>query len=218
VKAAALAFLFIANLATASVELAGAFIASTDSRFLLTDNSTGATSEWLKIGDSFQGYLVVSFDAESEVLDLKSGTSTYHLRLRPAAKVQPPPAPLKHSAAYWTVQNLEHYFAKDNVLLIDTKLDGSFVIMTPREVWKGSDYPVGKPIRIPLEQFPYWGDKANFVAQPFVMALPAAETPFSFKACMVASVVDDLVGGRFPYDDFRVYMNANSVTPKPKTP
>lgn len=213
VKAAALSLLCIANLAAGAIELTGVSVAPTDSRFLLTDTSTGVTSHWLGVGDSFGGCVIISFDARSDVLDVKSGTAMYHLQLRPPSKVRPAPAPLKHSNAYWIVQNLEYYFAKDNVMLVDTKIDGSFVIMTPREVFKGSDYAIGKAIKIPLNLFPFGGDKNNFVAQPFVVAIPAAENPFGSGVYTMAGVDGDLVGP-FRLDDFRAYKNAASVPPK----
>ncbi|MDO8544884.1 MAG: hypothetical protein Q7S40_30940 [Opitutaceae bacterium] len=55
----------------ADVEFSGFFITSQEALFSLTDTEDHRSSGWLKIGQSFRGYTVVSFDAGSEVITLK---------------------------------------------------------------------------------------------------------------------------------------------------
>jgi hypothetical protein len=211
VKAAVLAFLCIANLAPASVELAGACVGSTDSCFLLADKTAGVTSPWLKIGDSFQGYLVVSFDAKSEVLDVKSGALTLHLKLRSPEKTLPaPPTPLgekEQRAADQRAWQLSTFFAYDNVFLADVTVNGSFAYITPREVFKGSDFPAGAPIRIP-HQFGFGGYSGG--TGSYVMGFSSKDpfnNPFSYTG-----------SGGVHLDDFRAYKNGANQLPDPTSP
>jgi hypothetical protein len=211
VKVAALAFFFIANLAAASVELAGVFIGSTDSRFLLSDNSTGIASQWLEIGDSFQGYLLVSFNAESEILDVKSGDSTLHLHLRSPAKTLPHPLPTEEEKEQRRVRFsawvADQAFTYANVFLADVTIDGQFAYITPREIWKGSDFPAGTPIRIP-HQFGLGGFSGG--AGSFVMAL-SSKDPFNNQWTFTGA-------GSVLLDDFRAHKNGANQLPDPTSP
>jgi len=71
----------------AELEFSGFFTTPQSARFTLADAATKTTSGWLKLGQSFAGYTVDSFDAEREVLTLKRGAERLQLKLRDA-KVQ----------------------------------------------------------------------------------------------------------------------------------
>jgi hypothetical protein len=222
VKVAAFAFIFIANLATASVELIGVSIASSDSRFILADDSTGATSRWLKVGDSFHGCNIVSFDAKREVLDVKSGASTLHLHLRSPAKVlDSPPDPeekqLQLRAAAGRARMLAFDFAYyDDLILADVTVDGSYVIITPREVWKGSKFTAGTPVTIPRDPF-----MGGFSSGLFILAYRPG-SPYGPDSPTMAQPTDGLTAGGTPagtpLDDFRAYKNGANQLPDPTSP
>lgn len=82
----ALLFFLTATL-RAELEFSGFFTTPQSARFALADPANKTSSGWLKLGQSFAGYTVDSFDAEREVLTLKRGGEILHLKLR-NAKVQ----------------------------------------------------------------------------------------------------------------------------------
>jgi hypothetical protein len=82
----ALLLLAVASL-RADVEFSGFFITSHDALFSLTDTETKRASGWLKIGQSFGGYRVVSFDRANEVITLAQGERMRPIALR-ASKVK----------------------------------------------------------------------------------------------------------------------------------
>jgi hypothetical protein len=57
--------------ARAALSLAGYFQAQNVARFVVVDSATGERSPWLFIGDLYQGYMVMRFDAAGEVLVLE---------------------------------------------------------------------------------------------------------------------------------------------------
>jgi hypothetical protein len=71
----------------AEIEFSGFFTTPQSARFSLADPATKTSSGWLKLGQSFAGYTVDTFDAEREVLTLKRGAERLQLKLRDA-KVQ----------------------------------------------------------------------------------------------------------------------------------
>jgi hypothetical protein len=82
-----LLLLLLATGLRAELEFSGFFTTPQSARFALTDPATKTSSGWLKLGQSFAGYTVDSFDAEREVLIVKRGAESLHLKLR-EAKVQ----------------------------------------------------------------------------------------------------------------------------------
>ena len=220
-KAVVLTFLFVANLAAASVEFAGVSIDPSGSRFLLTDEETGVSSGWIEIGDSFNGYNIVSFDAKAEVLDVKFNASTLHIHLRSPAKVLPPPLfpeERQHQLLVgFHARILAHDFTYDDLILADVTLNGSFVFVTPREVWKGTKFIAGTPIRIPRDQFMGGVLGTGLWILGYQRGRPNGPDSPSF-----AQGTDGITAGGnpagIPLDDFRAYKNGANQLPDPTSP
>lgn len=66
----------------AEVEFSGFFTSSSGALFLLTDTETRKSSGWLKIGQSFEAWTVISFDRAHDVLTLKKGGDAVKIPLR----------------------------------------------------------------------------------------------------------------------------------------
>jgi hypothetical protein len=77
-------FLIGAIAARADVEFVGVSSGSEGSLFVVSDSATKSISSWLKIGDSFEGAVIASYDKNAEILDVRSGEQTLHLKLRPS--------------------------------------------------------------------------------------------------------------------------------------
>ena len=71
----------------AEVEFCGFFTTSKEALFSLTDTETQRSSGWLKIGQSFGSYTLLSFDREPDVITLKQGERLLKIPLR-APKVK----------------------------------------------------------------------------------------------------------------------------------
>jgi hypothetical protein len=71
----------------AEIQFAGFFTTPSRALYSLVDTTDGVSSGWLKVGDTFRGHTVVSFDGSQEILTLKHRDQPVELRLR-AAKVQ----------------------------------------------------------------------------------------------------------------------------------
>ncbi len=71
----------------ADVEFSGFFTTTHDAFFSLSDTTTRRSSGWLKLGDTFGDYTLVSFDRARESLTLKQGDRLRVIPLR-AAKVK----------------------------------------------------------------------------------------------------------------------------------
>ena len=221
VKVVVLTFLFVANLAAASVELAGVSIGPSGSLFLLIDQP-GVASEWIGIGESFHGYRAVSFDAKREVLDVKSGASTLHLHLRSPGKVlDSPPDPedkqLQLRVAAGRARMLAFDFTYyDDLILANVTVNGSFVFITPREVWKGSKFTAGTPETIPRDPF-----MGGFSTGLFILAYRPG-SPYGPDSPTMAQPTDGLTAGGtpagIPLDDFRAYKNGANQLPDPTSP
>jgi hypothetical protein len=68
----------------AEVQFSGFCITPKQSLYALTDTEAGVSSGWLKVGQSFHGTTVVSFDADRDVLVVRQGDKQTELRLREA--------------------------------------------------------------------------------------------------------------------------------------
>ena len=64
------------------MEFSGFFFTSNEALFSITDTEGKRSPGWLKVGQSFEGYTVVSFDREHEVISLKQGDRTLKVPLR----------------------------------------------------------------------------------------------------------------------------------------
>jgi hypothetical protein len=76
--------ILLASSATAFAvpEWSGLFVLTDTARFALADPETNATSGWLTIGDSFEGYTLKAYQPESETLVLEKDGHEVALQLR----------------------------------------------------------------------------------------------------------------------------------------
>jgi hypothetical protein len=79
--AAALSF---AGPLQAAVEFSGYMITAKETRFSLKDTEKKDSSQWLAVGQSFQGYTITGFDAEQELLSLQGPEGAVQLKVRGA--------------------------------------------------------------------------------------------------------------------------------------
>ena len=99
-----LAIFFISALGMrAQIEFSGFFTTSREALFSLTDTDTRRSSGWLKIGQSFGGYTVMSFDREHEIITLKQGGRLLKIPLR-ASKVKDGRATISGSLKFMNEQ------------------------------------------------------------------------------------------------------------------
>lgn len=68
--------------AEAALEFSGYLKSEKEIRFVVTDLENGKKSQWLTLGDTFQGFTVSDFDQRAEVLSLKSGSGIVRLTLK----------------------------------------------------------------------------------------------------------------------------------------
>lgn len=85
--------LFLSALsAGAAPELTGVMVTSERTAVTLIDSATNDHSNWLQVGDSFEGYTLKSYDVKKGLLILANASSTLKLRLNepsiPAAQIQ----------------------------------------------------------------------------------------------------------------------------------
>jgi hypothetical protein len=80
-----LLFVLLFSRLGAEIEFSGFFLTSKAALFTLSDRATQQTSGWLKIGQTFAGYTVESFDRETEIVTLKQGERRLALGLRQSA-------------------------------------------------------------------------------------------------------------------------------------
>lgn len=64
------------------LEFSGYFITPADASYCISETEAGGSSEWLKVGQVFSGYLIESFDAKNERLTLRKGDEVIRLKLR----------------------------------------------------------------------------------------------------------------------------------------
>jgi len=80
-----LALLILSTLGLrAEIEFSGFFITSKEALFSLTETEGHRSSGWLKVGQSFGDYGVVSFDREHEIITLRQGGQLRQVPLRAA--------------------------------------------------------------------------------------------------------------------------------------
>lgn len=198
-------FLFGVSAARAGVELTGILVAANDTLFTLSEKGTNMSSEWIKAGDSFDGYTIVSFDRDTEVLDVRSHGVIQHLQIRASKIVQgnhesPPGKPIDLDR-----RRIERFGSLGELILADVRSDSSFTYITPREVWKGSVYLVGKTFSI---RNPNTFDSMTVNgAATIILALPSTD-PFVAGSPMMAAGTDgQRMGGPkgILLDQFRDY-------------
>ena len=66
----------------AEIEFSAFFITSKAALFSLTDTAAQRSSGWLKIGQSFGSYTLLSFEREQDIITLKQGERLLKIRLR----------------------------------------------------------------------------------------------------------------------------------------
>ena len=66
----------------AEIELSGIFITSKEAPFALTDTEGHHSSGWLKLGESFAGYTLLSFDREHDTITLSRNEQMLKIPLR----------------------------------------------------------------------------------------------------------------------------------------
>jgi hypothetical protein len=71
----------------AEIEFSGFFTTSQEAFFSLSDTETHRSSGWLKMGQSFGSYTLLSFDRERDVITLQQGERRLKIPLR-ASKVK----------------------------------------------------------------------------------------------------------------------------------
>lgn len=77
-----LLFVLLVSRLPAEIEFSGFFITPKEALFSLSDRETKQSSGWLKIGQTFAGYTVESFDREHEIVTLKHDDRLLDLALR----------------------------------------------------------------------------------------------------------------------------------------
>lgn len=73
-------FLAFTSIARAGMDFTGVFVTSRGSKFALVDTAAGRSS-WLSIGDRFDGYEVIEYNAPEQVLTLKKADEIVRLKL-----------------------------------------------------------------------------------------------------------------------------------------
>ena len=86
-KTYALLFLFTVTGLRAEIEFSGFFLTAREALFYLTETEGHRSSGWLKIGQSFDDYALVSFDPGREAITLRQGGRLREVPLR-ASKVK----------------------------------------------------------------------------------------------------------------------------------
>ena len=95
-----LAILFLTTIGLkAEIEFSGFFTTSKEAFFSLTDTEAKRSSGWLKIGQSFGNYTVMSFDSEHEIITLKQDERSLKIALR-ASKVRDGRATIRGSLKF----------------------------------------------------------------------------------------------------------------------
>ena len=74
--------LFCALNLRAEIEFSGFFTTSKEALFCLTDTKAQRSSGWLKIGQSFGSYTLLSFDREQDAITLRQGERLLKVPLR----------------------------------------------------------------------------------------------------------------------------------------
>jgi hypothetical protein len=92
---------FLTGVCFGQVELAGYMALREDSRFVLRESADGRTSEWIKLGSTFAGFKLLSYDHEKEVLTVERSGTRLDLPLK-ESRIQPaaPPGPQPRSAKF----------------------------------------------------------------------------------------------------------------------
>ncbi|HVT80828.1 MAG TPA: hypothetical protein VHM90_09235 [Phycisphaerae bacterium] len=76
----------------AEIQCTGIFVVSQKTLLAFANTETKNTSGWVNLGDSFDGYVVTSFDREKEMVTLKRAEQVLEVRLR-QSKIQDGVAP-----------------------------------------------------------------------------------------------------------------------------
>jgi hypothetical protein len=72
----------VASACPAAIEFSGYLKAATGISFVVTDTEARRSSDWIHLGQAFDGYTLVAFDAGKEILWVKKGESKLELPLK----------------------------------------------------------------------------------------------------------------------------------------
>jgi hypothetical protein len=195
--------LIVSNGARGDIELAGIMRDSDSNRFILSDHVSHSSSDWLSLGDSYLGYSIVRFDAQKEILDVSNGGVVRHLSLKASRTVAPSPTPLTDAQLVAHRKFIERYGSLGELFLADIHSDASFVYVTPREVWKGTDFEVGRMVTFAKpSKYDHW--VADGQPAEVVIALKP-KAGGDDTTSMVAGTDGIHVAGRVLIDEMRDY-------------
>jgi hypothetical protein len=125
--------------ARADVAFVGVSSGSEGSYFVVANSDTKSESGWLKIGDSFEGSTILSYDKNADILIVRSGERTLRLKLRPSviADVRQT-TKLNSKEAGIQIFSKRVSEAKGVIRVLAQAKDGRWVF-TCIEVWKAND-------------------------------------------------------------------------------
>jgi hypothetical protein len=127
--------LLISPFARADLELAGISVDSAGAAFSVADSKTGFTSDWIRVGDYFEGYKIESFDKQNEMLELEKDGIEYRIKLRSSKVTAAKPASgFSREQALIVVSKR---FADSRVVIrAETRLKGNQWFFRCIDVWK----------------------------------------------------------------------------------
>jgi hypothetical protein len=139
VKRALAVFFAGVVLARADVEFAGVFSIPDGDFFLISDAKTKVASDWLKVGDSFEGVTIEAYDREAGSLTVQSGGQTLRLKLRTGAVVGVQRTPKLNSREVGIQFFSKRVADAKAVVRVIAQATGGRWVFTCIEVWKGNE-------------------------------------------------------------------------------
>src|ERR1051326_8325500 len=141
--------LFVESLSRGSPELIGYTKIDKKESFSIIDTETKRSSGWISFGQSFEDYTLVAFDSEKEILSVRKGDLTLELHLKDSRVRQAEVLPLSTGERHQRL--IARYARQANVAVMELRFEKDSLYITAKEVWKGTDYPVGVAIKVPRE-------------------------------------------------------------------
>ena len=133
ISRALICLLCLVPIANAEVQLDGIVVNSDGSLFSLVDTDTKNISGWIRVGDSFEEYRVVSYDQRSETLVLRKMATEYRITLRPS-KVRAGKPGFPRDIALRIVS--KHFSDSKFIIRAQARLIGKQWYYRCGEVWK----------------------------------------------------------------------------------
>jgi hypothetical protein len=158
----------------AELEFIGILATSQTTRFAIADTSTGR-SDWRERGQSFAGYIIVSYDPKEETLLLRRDAQELRIRLKDDAKVKAARLELTGTITFGAIEKVEVeratlQFDEENVFPLN---DGITYRITPTRLPDGNHR-----YRFSIERV-LAPNKTERVSSPAVTTLPGQ--PFSLQ-------------------------------------